>query len=158
MKPTVEEIGSLLALKRHERPEEGYFDGFLREFHQRRRAEEAQQRGLAGWWKKASAWVSDLGASKWAYGAGLAYAAVMALLLLAPEGGQVQPGPAPTPVGHEVKTCVPRRRVAPASRSSDGFLPDDLLFLAVPDGTRGARLGRGTRRFPVVCGFSFSRW
>ena len=32
MKPSVEEIGALLALKRHERPEEGYFDDFLREF------------------------------------------------------------------------------------------------------------------------------
>lgn len=103
MKPTVEEIGSLLALKRHERPEEGYFDDFLREFHQRRRAEEALKRGPAGWWKRASEWVSGLGGSKWAYGGGLAYAAAAAFFLLAPKSPEVQKSSGATTVGHEVK-------------------------------------------------------
>lgn len=103
MKPTVEEIGTLLALKRHERPEDGYFDGFLREFHQRLRVEEAQNRGLAGWWRKASAWFSDLGASKWAYAGGLAYATVVALMMTVPREQEVQPSPA-TNVSHEVKS------------------------------------------------------
>jgi hypothetical protein len=107
VKPTVEEIGSLLALKRHERPEEGYFDDFLREFHQRRRAEELTKRGPAGWWKQASDWISNLGASKWAYGGGLAYAAVAAFFLLAPKGPEVQQAPTPTQVAHEVKTLEP---------------------------------------------------
>lgn len=107
MKPSAEEIGALLALKRHERPEEGYFDDFLREFHQRRRAEEALKRGPASWWRQASAWLSDLGASKWAYGAGLAYASVMALFLLAPDTGSDAGAPATTPVGHEVKSSEP---------------------------------------------------
>lgn len=107
MKPTVEEIGSLLALKRHERPEEGYFDDFLREFHQRRRAEEALKRGPAGWWKQASEWFSGLGGSKWAYGGGLAYAAAAAFFLLAPKSPDVQQAPAATTVGHEVKATAP---------------------------------------------------
>lgn len=107
MKPTAEEIGALLALKRHERPEEGYFDDFLREFHQRRRAEEALKRGPASWWRQASAWFSNPGASKWAYGAGLAYASVMALFLLAPDSAPEQGAPAPTPVAHEVKSIEP---------------------------------------------------
>lgn len=107
MKPTVEQIGALLALKRHERPEEGYFDGFVREFHQRRRAEEARPRGLAGWWKSASTWVSDLGASKWAYGGGLAYVGIVSLFLLVPKGSQVQPNPGAIQIGHEVKPAVP---------------------------------------------------
>lgn len=106
MKPTVEEIGTLLALKRHERPEDGYFDDFLREFHQRRREEESRQQGLAGWWRKASAWVSDLGASKWAYAGGLAYAAIAAFVLLIPQEQEVGASPA-TNVGHEVKTDEP---------------------------------------------------
>ncbi|HEY1123140.1 MAG TPA: hypothetical protein VGE67_16120 [Haloferula sp.] len=106
MKPTVEEIGSLLALKRHERPEDGYFDDFLREFHQRRRAEEAQQRGLAGWWRKASAWFSDLGGSKWAYAGGLAYATIVAIAMTVPRGQEVVPT-ATTPVSHEVKSIEP---------------------------------------------------
>ena len=107
MKPTVEEIGSLLALKRHERPEEGYFDDFLREFHQRRRAEEALKRGPAGWWKQASEWFSGLGASKWAYGGCLAYSAAAAFFLLAPKSPDIQQTPSSTPVGHEVKATVP---------------------------------------------------
>lgn len=107
MKPTVEQLGTLLALKRHERPEEGYFDDFLREFHQRRREEEALKRGPLGWVKQLGEWISGLGSSKWAYGAGLAYASVMALFLLAPDGGQVKQSPAMTPVGHEVKSVAP---------------------------------------------------
>ncbi len=106
MKPNIEEIGSLLALKRHERPEEGYFDDFLREFHQRRRVEESMKRGPAGWWKQASEWVSNLGASKWAYGGGMAYAAIAAVWLLAPKGADTQPPPAIN-VGHEVKSPAP---------------------------------------------------
>ncbi|WP_265594803.1 hypothetical protein [Haloferula sp. BvORR071] len=102
MKPTVEEIGTLLALKRHERPEEGFLDDFLRDFHQRRREEEALKSGPAGWWHRLSSWASGLGASKWAYGAGLAYAAAMALFLLSPRHEQVQPI-APTPAKYQVE-------------------------------------------------------
>lgn len=107
MKPSAEEIGALLALKRHERPEEGYFEDFLREFHQRRRVEEAVKRGPASWWSRATGWFADLGASRWAYGAGLAYASVMALFLLVPDGGTDGGAPAATPVGHEVKPLDP---------------------------------------------------
>jgi len=106
VKPTVEEIGTLLALKRHERPEDGYFDDFLREFHQRLRAEEARQKGLAGWWRKTSAWFSDLGASKWAYAGGLAYATIVAVAMTVPRGQDVVPA-ASTPVSHEVKSIEP---------------------------------------------------
>jgi hypothetical protein len=106
VKPNIEEIGSLLALKRHERPEEGYFDDFLREFHQRRRAEESMKRGPAGWWKQASEWVSNLGASKWAYGGGMAYVAIAAVWLLVPRGADTKPPPA-TNVGHDVRVPAP---------------------------------------------------
>lgn len=106
MKPSVEEIGSLLALKRHERPEEGYFDDFLREFHQRRREEEALKSGPSGWMRRASVWISSLGASKWAYGAGLAYATIMALFLLAPDNAQVQSAPS-VPVKYQVAPAEP---------------------------------------------------
>lgn len=102
MKPTVEEIGSLLALKRHERPEEGYFDDFLREFHQRRREEEAAVSGPAAWMKQASAWFSDLGGSKWAYGLGLGYAAIAAAFLLTPNSDPIQQN-TPTNVGLEIR-------------------------------------------------------
>ncbi|WP_367871626.1 hypothetical protein [Luteolibacter sp. Populi] len=106
MKPTVEEIGTLLALKRHERPEEGFLDDFLRDFHQRRRAEEALKTGPAGWWHRLSSWASGLGASKWAYGAGLAYAGVAALFLLSPNSVQVQPTPI-APAMYKVEPAEP---------------------------------------------------
>jgi hypothetical protein len=106
VKPTVEEIGTLLALKRHERPEEGFLDDFLRDFHQRRREEESRKAGPAGWWHRLSAWATDLGASKWAYGAGLAYATVMALFLLSPDPVQVQQAPV-VPAKYQVQPAEP---------------------------------------------------
>ena len=106
MKPTVEEIGTLLALKRHERPEEGFLDDFLRDFHQRRREEESLKAGPAGWWHRVSSWASGLGASKWAYGAGLAYATVMALFLLSPDPVQVQQAPV-VPAKYQVQPAEP---------------------------------------------------
>ncbi len=65
------------------------------------------KRGPAGWWKQASDWVSNLGASKWAYGGGLAYAAVVAFFLLAPKGAEMPQTATPTPVAHEVKSIEP---------------------------------------------------
>lgn len=106
MKPTVEEIGTLLALKRHERPEEGFLDDFLRDFHQRRREEESLKAGPAGWWHRLSAWATDAGASKWVYGAGLAYATVMALFLLSPDPVQVQQAPV-VPAKYQVQPAEP---------------------------------------------------
>ncbi len=106
MKPSVEEIGALLALKRHERPEEGYFDDFLREFHQRRREEEMLKSGPSGWLRRFSGWFSNLGASRWAYGAGLAYATVAALFLLVPDAPREQAAP-PVPVHYKVAPAEP---------------------------------------------------
>jgi len=106
VKPTVEEIGTLLALKRHERPEEGFLDDFLRDFHQRRRAEEALKAGPAGWWHRLSSWSAGLGTSRWLYGAGLAYAGVAALFLLSPNSVQVQPTPI-SPAKYQVEPAEP---------------------------------------------------
>lgn len=84
MKPTVEQIGSLLALKRDERPEEGYWRDFLCEFHQSQREQAVKRSGLVNLFGSISAWFSDLGPSKWAYGAGMAYAAVTVAFFLTP--------------------------------------------------------------------------
>lgn len=101
MKPTVEQLENLLALKRYERPEEGYWQDFLCEFHHRQREQAAVKSGLAGFMSKVSTWISDLGPSKWAYGAGLAYATVAAVALLAPRGVEVE-NTAPSPVNYQV--------------------------------------------------------
>jgi hypothetical protein len=102
VKPSVEQLESLLALKRHERPEEGYWQDFLCEFHHRQREQAAMKSGLAGWFSRFSTWLSDVGPSKWAYGAGLAYASVAAVALLMPKGVDYE-NTAPQPVRYEVQ-------------------------------------------------------
>jgi hypothetical protein len=105
VKPSVEQIGALLALKRHERPEEGYMQDFLTEFHQRQRQEAVNRGGLSRMFGRLNEWFGELGGVKWAYGAGLAYAAVMAAFFLVPRNAESEKF-APVPVKHEV---VPAR-------------------------------------------------
>ena len=47
MKPTIEQIGDLLALKRNERPEEGYWQDFLCEFHQNQREQAVKKSAVS---------------------------------------------------------------------------------------------------------------
>ena len=101
MKPSVEQIGNLLALKRDERPEEGYWQDFLCEFHQNQREQAVKQSGLMSFVGRASEWFSDLGPSKWAYGAGLAYAALMLSFVLTPREAGKENTPV-TPVSFQV--------------------------------------------------------
>lgn len=84
MKPSIEQIGSLLALKRQERPDEGYWQDFLCEFHQNQREQAVKKSAFAGFVDEITEWVSNLGPSKWAYGAGVAYAAVTVAFFLTP--------------------------------------------------------------------------
>lgn len=57
--------------------------------------------GFAGLAERVSAWFSDLGPSKWAYGAGLAYAAVTVGFLLTP-AKPASNAPATQPVNYQV--------------------------------------------------------
>ena len=101
MKPTVDQLETLLALKRHERPEEDYWQGFVREFHQRQREQAVARTGLAGVWERLGDWMRALRPMEWAYGAGIAYAAVAVGFLVMPRDAGVEPA-APTPVKYEV--------------------------------------------------------
>ena len=101
MKPSVEQLENLLALKRHERPEEGYWQDFLCEFHHRQREQAAMKSGFAGFMDRVSSWFVEMGPSKWAYGAGLAYATAAAAFLLTPRGVDYD-NTAPQPVKFEV--------------------------------------------------------
>lgn len=106
MKPSVEQLENLLALKRYERPEEGYWQGFLCEFHQRQREQATVKPGLASFVGRISSWFSDLGPSKWAYGAGLAYATATVVFFLTPRGVEIESGPA-APVNYQVVPAAP---------------------------------------------------
>lgn len=101
MKPSVEQLGELLALKRHERPEEGYWQDFLCEFHQTQREQAVKKSGLTSFLGRVSVWFSDLGPSKWAYGGGLAYASVAAVMLLTPRDVEKESTPV-SPVSYQV--------------------------------------------------------
>ena len=110
MKPTIEQIGDLLALKRNERPEEGYWQDFLCDFHRNQREQAVKKSGLTSFVGRVTDWFSDMGPSKWAYGAGLAYAAITVAFFLTPRdvvkentpvspvNYQVVPAPTPPPV------------------------------------------------------------
>lgn len=106
MKPTVEQLESLLALKRHELPEEGYWQDFLCEFHQRQRQHALSQSGVSALVARVSGWFADLGPSRWAYGAGLAYAAATIAFFLIPRGVEVEHAPA-APVNYQVVPVAP---------------------------------------------------
>ncbi|MCU0751900.1 MAG: hypothetical protein MUF86_06730 [Akkermansiaceae bacterium] len=101
MKPSIEQLESLLALKRYERPEEGYWQDFLGEFHHRQRQQAVANTGIAGLWNRVTSWFADVRPSGWAYGAGLAYATATIALFVIPRGTEVENQPA-APVNYQV--------------------------------------------------------
>ncbi len=101
MKPSVEQLENLLALKRHERPEEGYWQDFLCEFHQRQRERAVVKPGLVSWFGRLNEWLGEQGPAKWAYGAGLAYAVATIAFFLIPRGVDVENAPV-APVNYQV--------------------------------------------------------
>lgn len=76
-------------------------DDFLREFHMRQREEAMAERGFRAVWSRFTGWLSEPGASKWAYGAGLAYAAVL-IAFMAGERPLDQEGLNLKPVNHQI--------------------------------------------------------
>ncbi|MGJ8724221.1 MAG: hypothetical protein ACSHYB_06670 [Roseibacillus sp.] len=73
----LEDLQRLLRLKNYEQPVDGYFEDFLDEFHRRQRQTVASS-STSSVWSRFTEWFQDLGAAKWAIGAGVAYA-VLAL-------------------------------------------------------------------------------
>ena len=94
MKPTLEQISNLLALKGSERPDPQYWDTFICKFHQNQRELSVKKSGLKHCIGFISNWFSDLGPSKWAYGAGVAYASVMSAFFLTPHDVVTESAPA----------------------------------------------------------------
>ncbi|HSP42554.1 MAG TPA: hypothetical protein VLO11_06775 [Luteolibacter sp.] len=101
MKPTVEQVETLLALKRHELPGEEYWQDFLCEFHHRQRERVSAKSGISALIGGVSAWFTDFRASRLVYGAGLAYAAATIAFILIPRGAEVI-DTQPSPVNYQV--------------------------------------------------------
>jgi len=101
MKPSVEQISKLLSGRSELRPEEGYWQDFLREFHHNQRVEAASKSAPAAFLDRLRSWFSEVSPSKWAYGAGLAYATATIAFFLVPRGAEVETMPS-APVNHQV--------------------------------------------------------
>jgi hypothetical protein len=101
MKPSVEQISNLLSQRSDLRPEEGYWQDFLREFHHNQRMEAAAKSAPSAFVGRLRSWLSEVSPSKWAYGAGLAYATAAIAFFLVPRGAEVNTVPT-APVNHQV--------------------------------------------------------
>ena len=101
MKPTVEQIRNLLAHKDTQHPDAEYWQDFICEFHRNQREKSVRMTGFKTFVCFISDWFLDLGSSKWAYGAGLAYAAVTIAFFLTPHDVVTENSPA-TPVNFQV--------------------------------------------------------
>ena len=101
MKPSVEQISNLLSQRSDLRPEEGYWQDFLREFHHNQRMEATAMSAPSAFVERIRSWFSEVSPSKWAYGAGLAYATAAIAFFLVPRGAEVNTMPT-TPVNHQV--------------------------------------------------------
>ncbi len=60
-----EDIQRLIRLKRFEQPGEGFTEDFLRDFHQRQRADMLQQSSLELMWERTTTWWNNLLVPKW---------------------------------------------------------------------------------------------
>ncbi len=90
-------------------------DDFLREFHHRRREEAMTEKDFGRHWKQFMSWLTEPGMAKWAYGTGVAYAAVLAIVMTAPQASQNE-GLVPEAVDHRV---VAPPLTAPASQLNE---------------------------------------
>jgi hypothetical protein len=115
MKPTPEQLGALLANRRVERPGEAYWQDFLLEFHRRQQEQTAPESALASLWHRLTNLVEDMGSARWAYGAGLAYAAITVAFLVLPSKVDIE-RPVGTPASHQVIPSV--QPAAPTNPSS----------------------------------------
>ncbi|RYD39289.1 MAG: hypothetical protein EOP85_16195 [Verrucomicrobiaceae bacterium] len=130
MKPTVEQIGTLLALKRDERPEEGYWQDFLCEFHQKQRQQAVKKAGFANALGQVSEWFSSVSPTKWVYSAGVAYASIAAFMLLAPKD----------PGAMKMESSPVNFQVVPASTSPPVEQLDQLDLSPSTQGSAGEQI------------------
>lgn len=79
-----EQLARLLRLKRHEKPDDGYFEGFLEDFHAYQRKALATQSAASLWWERVCTGLSVLRRPSTAWAAMGAYAAVMLLIYVWP--------------------------------------------------------------------------
>jgi hypothetical protein len=96
-----DQIRKIVSLKRYETPRDGYFEDFLEEFQQRQRSELLQKSSISLFFERISTWFREIGSIKWVAGGGVAYAALMAVIFLWPDGPGTRPDSNSVPASHE---------------------------------------------------------
>jgi hypothetical protein len=107
------EIQKLLHLKRYEHPSDEYFEEFVEEFHRRQREDMVKRSARSLFMERLSVWLKELGMAKWAYGAGVAYAALMVGFMAWPRGGVEGPTAAPDLPGDPILENVEFEKLKP---------------------------------------------
>jgi hypothetical protein len=123
------ELERLVRLKRHERPPEGYFEDFLREFRERQRAEMLKVSSFSLFADRVAARLYDcrfLLQPRWLYGVGAAYAVLMVALFFRPS----------RPTG-PLELTEARNKAAPAAAPAAPVKVINVLHLK--EGTRPVR-------------------
>jgi hypothetical protein len=96
-----EQIQNIIRLKRYETPPDGYFEDFLDEFQRRQRSEMLHRSSIGLFFERAGTWFRELGSIKWVAGAGVAYATLMAGILLWQTGNSNNVDPNRAPASYE---------------------------------------------------------
>ena len=94
------QVQKLIRLKRFEEPRDGYFEDFLKEFQSRRNERETSKGFLN------SRVSGGAGNRKWFIGAGMAYAALLAVVLMWPNGPEAKQDASRQPIIFEPKQPV----------------------------------------------------
>jgi len=129
VKPPAEQLEKLLALRCDERPEGGYWQDFLVEFHHRQRQQTVRKSSVLAFWASVRDGFADLGPSKWFYGAGLTYAALTVGFFLKPHSVETFQ-PLTAPIHRELPASVPGMKqldqlnLSPSTQGS----PDEQVF------------------------------
>ncbi len=105
-------VQKLIRLKRFEQPRDGYFEDFLEEFQSRRDSEEASKTASVSFGSRLSDLFSGFSSSKWIVGAGVAYAALLVVVLTWPKGPEVRPDESMQPVIFEPRQPI-RKPITP---------------------------------------------
>ncbi len=96
-----EQVQQLIALKRHEQPDDAYFEEFLDEFHRRQRQELLQRSSRSLFFERVSTWFTVGNKMRFVYAGGAAYAALMLGLFFLPKSDvTTQPEINTTPIKH----------------------------------------------------------
>ena len=142
-----EKTGNLIRLKGYEQPPEGYFEGFLGDFHQRQRAELMKSSAHGLFFERLGTYLSDFGKQRWLVAGGAACAVVFVLFSTFRQDAY-QPGGA---TAQAPEFDAPQGQVTPVSTSPlsdpqidllEGFVApveDEIrppLFLMQPGGVR----------------------